>query len=137
MTSITNCLKISLLMMAATGAIASSEEALNEDLPVMVDENTELQRISLGEHSLTYCFEIKNIDTETACQYKEIEKGNIEETACHDEIVQQLIKNDLDVKFIYNIKKHKILEVTINKQLCSQMKDDLGFEYRNNPIINL
>jgi len=85
----------------------------------MVDNNTELNDIVLRDKTITFTYELKDIDFEKALQIKEVHKNNIEKNACEDENVQRLFYKDLDVSFIYKIQGNKVLEVAVNKEYCN------------------
>jgi hypothetical protein len=112
-------LMIGFLMLIINGYTqASNCIRFNEGLPVMVDDNTELNDIALYENTLTYTYNIKNIDTTAALDAKDMHKREIEQNACEDEMVQHLLNKELDVRFVYKIEEQKILEVNVNKELC-------------------
>ncbi|WP_419420212.1 hypothetical protein ACNVED_02645 [Legionella sp. D16C41] len=116
------CKKIICLVSATIGSgliyAASNEIKLNEGLPLMVDSRTQLNDIRLKDDTVTFTYQIKDIDVQHALEVKEENKNIIEENACEDEQVQDLFHKDFHVNFVYWIKDQKILEVPVNKKLC-------------------
>lgn len=102
---------------------AADELRLNEGLPVMVDSKTELNDILLKDMTVTYTYELKEIDVNKALSIKDENQSLIEENACEDEYFRDLFNKDLKVKFIYEINKTKILEVNVNKEFCRQLNN--------------
>lgn len=123
MTSPLNNLLIICLIFLLSASYASGQLKLNEGLPVMVDEKTELNDILLNDMSITYTYQIKDMDVTEAKQLKEKNRAFIQENACNDEDIQCLIKKDLDIRFIYKIKDEEILSVKLNKDICSHQQN--------------
>lgn len=108
------------LIFLLSASYAAGQLRLNEGLPMMVDEKTELNDILLNDMSITYTYQIKDMKVDEAKQLKEQNRAFIEENACNDADIQCLIKKDLDVKFVYKIENEEILSVKLNKNVCSQ-----------------
>lgn len=88
------------LVFLLDASYAAGELRLNDGLPMMVDDNTELNDIVLNDMSITYTYQIKDIKVTEAKQLKEQNKAFIEENACNDKDIQCLLKKNLDVRFV-------------------------------------
>lgn len=103
---------------------ASEELRLNEGLPVMVDSETELNDILLKDMTVIYTYQLKDIGVGDAKILKHENKSFIEHNACNDEQIQCLFSKDLNVKFVYKINEEEILNVNVNKNMCTKLNNN-------------
>lgn len=126
-TMIHNIKKITIIgiltMQSLTGAYADEGIRLNDGLPEMVDSKTELNEIYIKGMTVTYTYQLKNIDIQEAKEIKEVNKDFIEHNACKDEQIRCLLQKDLDVQFVYKIKNEEILQVKLNRDLCLRLNE--------------
>ncbi|STX50515.1 Uncharacterised protein [Legionella busanensis] len=106
--------------MVFSGLIQASKDelSLNDGLPIMVDSRTQLNDIHLKDDTVTFTYQIKDINVDQAVKIKEDNKAIIEQNACNDEQIKDLFCKDFHVNFVYWIQDKKILEVPVDKQLC-------------------
>lgn len=108
-------------LMFTTGLIYAAEAHLNEGLPVMVDNNTELNDIQLENMTVCYVYNLKNMEADEALKERDMNRDFIEKNACNDDAIQELFAKDLKVKFIYYLDGKEILAVKVNKLFCQQL----------------
>ena len=110
-------------LQSLTCGYAADELRLNDGLPQMVDSKTELNDIYIKGMTVTYTYQLKNIDVQEAKEIKEVNKDFIEHNACKDEQIRCLLQKDLDVQFVYKIKNEEILQVKLNRDLCHKLNE--------------
>lgn len=108
----------------ACNAHTAEELRLNEGLPVMVDSKTELNDILLKNMTVIYTYQLKDIGVDDAKKLKHENKSFIEHHACNDKQIQCLFSKDLDVKFVYKIEDEEILNVNLNKNMCTKLNNN-------------
>ncbi|WP_131781137.1 hypothetical protein [Legionella gresilensis] len=111
-----------------SGQIYSStdELSLNDGLPIMVDSRTQLNDIHLKDDTVTFTYQIKDINVDQALEIKEDNKAIIEQNACDDEQIKDLFCKNFNVNFVYWIQDKKILEVPVDKQLCRTRQSQIA-----------
>jgi hypothetical protein len=98
------------------------ELRITKGLPVMVDSKTELRDVLFKDMTVTYTYQLKNMNSKEAKELRQVHKNFIEQNACNDENIQCLFKKDLAVKFVYKIGEKKILRVNLSKNICEKFK---------------
>ncbi|MGQ3887998.1 hypothetical protein ACQUW5_03065 [Legionella sp. CNM-1927-20] len=105
---------------------SSDELSLNDGLPIMVDSRTELNDIHLKDDTVTFTYQIKDINVEQALEIKDDNKAIIEQNACEDEQIKDLFCKNFHVNFVYWIENKKILEVPVDKHLCQVRQNQIA-----------
>ncbi|KTD30579.1 hypothetical protein [Legionella maceachernii] len=117
--------------------VFATEAHLNEGLPIMVDKNTELNDIRLGDMTVCYVYKLKDMTVDDALEEREKNKDFIQKHACNDIDIQVLLHKDLNVKFIYYLDEMEILSVKINRQLCQDLEQFTSFLHPRNEYLTV
>ena len=93
--------------------------SLNKDLPKMLDNITQLEKISFEDMKFTYHYRL--IDSNETVDFILSLKKSIMQTACQEGFTAMLIENSVSMVYSYGFNNQdKSVEITVDK--CS--KDD-------------
>jgi hypothetical protein len=94
---------------------------LNKSLPKMVDEITELTKVTVEGHTIKYNYHIITVNSEDidADKFNKNMRGSLEKKICSDPELKSIFNEGVKVTFSYKDKKDQdITEVTITAADC-------------------
>ncbi|MBA2710298.1 MAG: hypothetical protein H0U57_06895 [Tatlockia sp.] len=102
---------------------ACNELKITEWPPMMVDNKTELNNILFKDMTVTYNYQLKDVEMDEAVKLRHAQKTFIERSACNNGDIQCLLKKDLEFKFVYRIVDKEILRVDLSKIRCQKLSN--------------